>query len=266
MPLFMDQHDAKGAEPENLAQAHQRDLAIQDSYNVRFLTYWLDYGRGIVNCLVEAATPEVVNEVHARAHGMLANRVIPVDRSEVAVLLGRLTDPEDGIVEEPAQRTFVFTDMVGSTALFEALGDDAANRVRRDHDRLVRNLLVPHLGREVKHTGDGFMLVFASPVNALSFAESLQAELAEKDIAVRIGINAGSPLAEGGDFFGMAVNVAARLCELGAAGDILVSPDVVDEASAEGFRFVPIGPRELRGLSAPLIVYRLETTSISDRV
>lgn len=254
----MDQHDTKGAVPTDLAAAHAMDLALENEYNVRFLTYWLDYARGVANCLVEAPNPDVVNEVHGLSHGMLANRIIPVDRSEVAAILGRLTDPDDGAVDESAARTFVFTDMVGSTALLESLGDEAAVEILRNHDRMVRTLLDSHGGREVKHTGDGFMLAFTSPTEALKFSISLQRGLSERGIAIRIGLNTGTPVAEGQDFFGMAVNVAARLCELAGAGEILASENVVGEATNSEFGFTQVGPTQLRGRTSPVAVYRLD--------
>lgn len=254
----MDQHDTRGAVPTDLAAAHAMDLALENEYNVRFLTYWLDYPRGVANCLVEAPNPEVVNEVHSLSHGMLANRVIPVDRSEVAAILGRLTDPDDGPIDESAVRTFVFTDMVGSTALLDTLGDEAAVQILRDHDRLVRSLLDSYSGREVKHTGDGFMLAFNSPPDALRFSIRLQRDLNDRGIAIRIGLNTGTPVAEGHDFFGMAVNVAARLCELAGAGEILASENVVGEATNPEFSFTQVGPTQLRGRTSPVAVYRLD--------
>lgn len=254
----MDQHDTKGAVPTDLAAAHAMDLALENEYNVRFLTYWLDYPRGVANCLVEAPNSEVVNEVHGLSHGMLANRIIPVDRSEVAAILGRLTDPDDGPIDEPATRTIVFTDMVGSTALLDTLGDEAAVQILRDHDRLVRSLLDTHGGREVKHTGDGFMLAFTAPRDALRFSVSLQRELNQRGISIRIGLNTGTPVAEGRDFFGMAVNVAARLCELASAGEILASENVVGEATDAEFDFTQVGPTQLRGRTSPVAVYRLD--------
>jgi class 3 adenylate cyclase len=254
----MDQHDTKGAVPADLAAAHAMDLALENAYNVRFLTYWLDYAQGIANCLVEAPSPEVVNEVHGLSHGLLAHRVIPVDRSEVAAILGRLTDPDDGPIDEPATRTIVFTDMVGSTALLDTLGDEAAVQILRDHDRLVRTLLDSHGGREVKHTGDGFMLSFTSPNDALRFSVSIQRELNDREIAIRIGLNTGTPVAEGRDFFGMAVNVAARLCELAGAREILASENVVGEAVNSEFGFTQVGPTQLRGRTSPVAVYRLD--------
>jgi hypothetical protein len=192
MPLFMDQHDTRGATSEDLAKAHENDLAVQAQFNVRFLTYWLDYPRGVANCLVEAPSPETVNEVHGVAHGLLANRVIPVSASEVSAILGRLSDPDDGVLES-ATRTFVFTDMVGSTALMDTLGDEAAFKVIRDHNHRVRDLVGRHRGREVKQTGDGFMLAFTFPADALAFAQDLQRALADEIVAVRIGVNTGTP-------------------------------------------------------------------------
>jgi class 3 adenylate cyclase len=189
---------------------------------------------------------------------MLANRVIPVDRSEVAAILGRLTDPDDGPIDESAVRTFVFTDMVGSTALLDTLGDEAAVQILRDHDRLVRSLLDTYSGREVKHTGDGFMLAFNSPPDALRFSVRLQRDLNDRGISIRIGLNTGTPVAEGHDFFGMAVNVAARLCELAGAGEILASENVVGEATNPEFTFTQVGPTQLRGRTSPVAVYRLD--------
>jgi len=256
----MDQHDTRGASSEDLAKAHENDLAMQAAYNVRFLTYWLDYPRSLSNCLVEAPNPEAVNQVHGVAHGLLANQVISVNPSEVAAILGRFSDPEDGRFES-ATRTFAFTDMVGSTALLDTLGDKAAFQIIRDHDRLVRTLLNRHGGREVKHTGDGFMLAFTPPADALHFSISLQRELADHVISVRIGLNTGTPVAEGGDFFGMAVNVAARLCELAAAGEILASENVVGDAGETSFIFTEVGPVQLRGRASPIAVYRLENAA-----
>jgi class 3 adenylate cyclase len=257
MPLFMDQHDTRGATSEDLARAHENDLAVQAQYSVRFLTYWLDYPNSLANCLVEAPAAETVNEVHRISHGLLANRVIRVNPSEVAAILGRLSDPDDGVLES-ATRTFVFTDMVGSTALLDTLGDKAAFKVIRDHDRLVRDLLERHAGREVKHTGDGFMLAFVSPADAINFAVDLQREVAGQVFSVRIGINTGTPVAEGGDFFGMAVTIAARLCQLADAGAILASEDVVSGTDRSSFGFIEVGPVQLKGRASSIAVYRVE--------
>ncbi|MFN2487111.1 MAG: adenylate/guanylate cyclase domain-containing protein [Acidimicrobiia bacterium] len=187
----------------------------------------------------------------------MANRVIRVNPAEVAAILGRLTDPDDGVLES-ATRTFVFTDLVDSTILFDTLGDQVTFEIVRDHDRLVRDLLEGHSGREVKHTGDGFMLAFTFPADALSFSIALQHGLADGRISARIGVNTGTPVAEGGDFFGMAVTIAARLCQLASGGEILTSEEVVGGAQETGFTFTEVGPVQLKGRASAILVYRLE--------
>jgi class 3 adenylate cyclase len=263
MPLYMDQHNTDGAAPEDMAKAHVADLELQAAHGVKFLTYWLDYEGGIANCLVDAPNPGAVNRVHAAAHGKLAGRIIPVDEREVLTFLGRIDDPP-GTIDEPATRTIVFTDIVGSTAHLEKVGDDAAMETLREHNRIVRRVLEDHRGRVVKNTGDGFMLVFDSPSDAIRFTIQLQQALAafsaespQRAIRIRIGINAGEPVSEDGDLYGLAVNVAARLCDMAGSGEVLASAAVVGLAMGKGFSFIDAGAMELKGLSAPILTYRL---------
>lgn len=271
MPLFMDQHNTDGAAPEDMAQAHVADLELQSTHGVKFLTYWLDYEGGVANCLVDAPNPDAVNRVHAAAHGKLAGRIIPVDESDVLTFLGRTDDPP-GTINESATRTIVFTDIVGSTAHLDEVGDDAAMETLREHNRIVRQVLEDHRGRVVKSTGDGYMLVFDSPSDAVRFTIGLQQSLAahsaespQRAIRVRIGINAGEPVSEDGDLYGLAVNVAARLCDMAGTGEILASAAVAGLTMGKGFSFSDAGAMDLKGLSAPVLAYRLEFASGESR-
>ena len=262
MPLFMDQHDTHGASPEDLARAHTADLQIQAEYGVKFLTYWLDYQGGIANCLVDAPDPAAVNRAHAAAHGQLASRIVPVDASEVLAFLGRTVDPA-GTITESATRTIVFTDMVDSTAQLDEFGDAAGMETLREHNRIVRRTLGAHRGREVKNTGDGFLLSFDSTSDAVRFAIELQKVFSvyseqNHPIRVRIGINAGEPVSEEGDLFGLAVNVAARLCDHAAAGEILASAAVAGLTMGKGFDFADAGTVSLKGLRHPVPTFRLQ--------
>lgn len=264
MPLYMDQHNTDGAAPEDMARAHVADLEVQATHGVKFLTYWFDYEGGVANCLVDAPDPDAVNRVHAAAHGNLAGQVIPVDEREVLTFLGRTEDPP-GTINEPATRTIVFTDIVGSTAHLEEVGDEAAMETLREHNRIVRLVLEDHRGRVVKSTGDGFMLVFDSPSDAVRFTIGLQQSLSaysvehpNRAIRVRIGINAGEPVSEDGDLYGLAVNVAARLCDMAGTGEVLASAAVAGLTMGKGFSFSDAGAMELKGLSAPVLAYRLE--------
>ncbi len=114
--------------------------------------------------------------------------------------------------------TILFTDVEGSTALTQRLGDAKARDLLREHERTARKALKAHGGSEVKTMGDGFMASFSSATKALECAIAMQRAFAEKNedaeeqIKVRIGLNAGEPIAEDEDLFGTAVNLAARIC------------------------------------------------------
>lgn len=79
MPLYMDIHDKiRAVTPEAIAQAHQRDLEVQDKYGVRYLKYWVNREAGRMFCLVEAPSKEAAFAVHYEAHGLLPNEIYEV--------------------------------------------------------------------------------------------------------------------------------------------------------------------------------------------
>lgn len=260
MPHYMDRHDAVDASAEELAQAHLADLTAQERYGVDFLTYWYDNRQHKAYCLVRAPNPEAAIQVHAEAHGNLPADIIEVDLDEVFRLLGRVADPTTSqAIQEAATRTIVFTDMVGSTARIDRFGDEFVVEMIRLHDQISRSILEVYRGREVKHTGDGLMLAFDSPSGSVRFAIELQRRFAEHSaadpdhpIAVRVGINTGEPVTEGADPFGVAVNVAARLCERAEAGAILVSEVVRGLTMGKGFEFGEGQQLELKGFAEPI--------------
>ncbi|HEX2155004.1 MAG TPA: nickel-binding protein [Acidimicrobiia bacterium] len=258
MPHYLDRHDSVDVAPAELAQLHLADLAVQDRYGVEFLTYWYDYKRQTANCLVQAPDPETAVEVHAEAHGAIPSAIIEVDINEVFGLLGRVTDPDgDDPIDEPAVRTIVFTDIVGSTEMIDRHGDAFGMELVRTHDELVRSALRTNHGREVKHTGDGLMLAFDSSTGAVSCAVDVQRRLAGRDsdppLVVRIGINTGEPVTKGADLFGAAVNLAARLCDRAEGGGILASNAVRSDATEDGFRFGEPQAVELKGFTKPVL-------------
>ena len=165
MPIFMDRHDMRGATAENVADAHRRDLEIQDKYGVKYMTYWYDEARGTGFCLVEAPDAATAAQCHREAHGQIASEIIAVDLAAVEAFLSRINDPRhapDATAPEMGAglRAVMCTDIVGSTEMTARLGDTAALELVRVHNALVRRGLALHQGREVKHTGDGIMAVF----------------------------------------------------------------------------------------------------------
>jgi class 3 adenylate cyclase len=240
MPIFIDSHDLKGldATAAEAAMAHEADLAIQEAYDVNFLTYWFDAERGEAFCLVDAPNAEAVSQVHEKAHGGVPTLVFAVDIDEVRNFLGRVADPQPP-EDDPSPpysfldsgfRVIMFTDMQDSTTMTRLLGDEYAIDTLEIHDAFTREAVEAHSGRIVKHTGDGFMAAFPQVGEAVSSAIALQRLLAshnkahpERPIHVRIGLNAGVPVDRSGDLFGITVQLAARICAEADAEQILAA-------------------------------------------
>ncbi len=124
--------------------------------------------------------------------------------------------------------TVMFTDLEASTDTTTRLGDDAAAAFFATHDRIVREQLETHGGRRVKSTGDGFLALFDSPRSAVACALAIQRELAAQQDGprVRIGVNAGEVREDEGELFGAAINLASRVMDRAAGGEILVTETV----------------------------------------
>jgi len=161
-------------------------------------------------------------------------------------------------------RTIMFTDMEGSTALTQRLGDAAAQQLVRLHDSIVSKALASFGGQQVKHTGDGIMASFPTASSAVECAIAIQQAFAEHNDAapaepfsVRIGINAGEPVEEGDDLFGTAVQLAKRVCESAGPGEILTSDVVRQLVAGKGFLFAERGEAAMRGFEEPVRIYEV---------
>ena len=155
---------------------------------------------------------------------------------------------DDVLVEmEGSFVTILFTDLVGSAALFEQQGDEAADAIRREHFEALRRAVEEHRGREVKSTGDGLMVAFTSAVAAVRCAVDMQRATAGQEL--RIGLDAGEPLPESEDLYGTPVIVASRLCDSAGAGEILASEVVCRIAGPRIAELIqPAGALRLRGV------------------
>jgi class 3 adenylate cyclase len=158
-------------------------------------------------------------------------------------------------------KTFMFTDIEGSTKLVEALGDDAWQGILRWHDETLRSLFGEHRGEEVVATGDGFFVGFDSPDDALACAVAIQRRLADHRRSagfapkVRIGVHASGATQVGKNFSGKGVHEAARIAAL-ADGDQIVASMTT---AADG-RFPVSDAREivLRGTSEPVEIVTVD--------
>ncbi|HET7690107.1 MAG TPA: adenylate/guanylate cyclase domain-containing protein [Nocardioidaceae bacterium] len=152
--------------------------------------------------------------------------------------------------------TIFFSDIEDSTALNERLGDDGWMRVLEAHDGIVREQIRRHGGHVVKTQGDGFMVVFRDPPEAVRAALDIQRGLEaaprvrRNRIRVRIGVHTGTVVSKDGDYFGRNVAMAARVASQAAGGEIVVSDEVrmaLDEY--DEFVLTPFEAIELKGLS-----------------
>jgi len=264
MPMFIDRHDVPGVTPEELADAHRLDVAIQDKHEVQYLTYWFDSENGSVFCLAEGPNKQAIETVHRESHGLLASSILELDGFvPLNQFFGTLPQyPVGTAYTAPALRAIVFTDVCGSVAQTQELGDAGHMQLLEEHNTIVRSGLVTHDGREVKHTGDGIMAAFMSVVSAVAFAVEVQRRLHERNqsaaipFGVSIGISAGEPVTdEHDDLFGAAVQLAARLCAAAASGDIAVSVAVRELCIGKPFRFDDLGALVLKGMAEPTQTY-----------
>lgn len=157
--------------------------------------------------------------------------------------------------------TFMFADIAGFTALTEAHGDDDAADLALEFCRRVRERLAPADGEVVKTIGDALMIrmTAAAPavVLGLEIVHDLMAEHGRP--TVRIGMHEGPASERDGDFFGTAVNLAARIAGAAGGGEVLVSEPVRASAgSLHDVRFVSLGARRLRNVAAPIELYAAE--------
>jgi class 3 adenylate cyclase len=150
---------------------------------------------------------------------------------------------------------FLFTDVVGSTALLDRLGDHVAHVFRRRHFALLRAAIGEYAGTEVKSLGDGLMVVFADARSAVACAVAMQRAVAAcgDPMTLRIGIDIGEAVREQDDFFGRPVVVARRLCDVAQGGQVVVSEMVRRLAGPpSAHAFEPLSALALKGLSDPV--------------
>lgn len=159
----------------------------------------------------------------------------------------------------------MFTDLVAFTRLAQR-DEEEALRLRREHQSLLRPLFASHGGREVKTTGDGFLVEFSSAVESVRCAVEIQETVSRRNsatesaerIVLRIGIHVGDIVGEGDDIVGDAVNVASRIEPLAEPGGICVSGSVFDHVRNKlQLPLEKIGSRELKNVEFPVDIYRI---------
>ncbi len=160
------------------------------------------------------------------------------------------------------RKTFLFTDIVGSTTLAEAMGDEVWEHLLRWHDEALRSLFGRYGGQVVNSTGDGFFAAFDTAGRAIECAVSIQRALAEHRRTsgfaptVRIGVHTAEATRRGSDYSGVGIHVAARIAALAEGGEVLASAETANAANAS-CPIVDPRPVTLKGVSMPVDVVTL---------
>lgn len=152
--------------------------------------------------------------------------------------------------------TFLFCDLKDFTAYAQSHGDQAAiGAIERFFDVIAREQ--GESGRFVKSLGDGAMLVYDEPADAVAAGARVIAAMANTEFpGVHASVHRGIAIARSGDYFGTCINVAARLLAFAGRDELLATAEVV-EACEGAFEWEPDGERDLRGVNAPVALYKL---------
>jgi class 3 adenylate cyclase len=144
--------------------------------------------------------------------------------------------------------TVMFTDIEDSTVVSQEMGDQKWTQIVEDHFAILDQVIKRHRGNVVKRLGDGTMTVFESARAAIDAAIETQAAVSSTELRVRIGVHTGDSLRRNGDYYGVAVNKAARIAGIAAGGEILVSAVTAELSGGHGISFGPTRTVSLKGL------------------
>lgn len=144
--------------------------------------------------------------------------------------------------------TCLFTDIVSSTETAQTLGNERWRDLLQQHNDIVRNQLILHKGREIKTTGDGFLLTFDGPVRAVKCAAAIKDHLQVLGLEIRAGLHTGECELIENDISGIAVHIASRVMSQAIPGEILVSGTVKELTAGSGIGFEPKGKFPLKGI------------------
>jgi class 3 adenylate cyclase len=183
------------------------------------------------------------------------------DAEHARIVLAAATKPTE-TQEHRVAKTFLFSDIVRSTNLLDAIGDDAWGDLLKWHDDKLRKLFAEHGGEEVSHTGDGFFVAFGNADEAIECALEIQRSLAEHRRAhgfappVRVGVHATEAAEVKGNYHGKGIHEAARIGALAEGGEIVVSVSTLECIRAD-VETTDERAATLKGVTEPVLVTSL---------
>lgn len=238
MPIYMDLHAGMGKiTAKDLAEAHRKDVLVQDQFGCKALTYWLDEPRSCVFCLIEGPHPEAVMKMHATAHGLVPNTIIPVSTELVQGFLGRVQDPDSftfpdnsdlKVFSDPAFRVIMTARTTDEILLARKMGKQKAEDLLATQSEVIREQVQQFEGRQVELDTDYMVSSFVSATRAVQCALAIQkaVHVAAELIDLRIGLHAGQPVTETGGLFELTIRFAHFICSVGESSQLVMSSTV----------------------------------------
>jgi adenylate cyclase len=230
----------------------------------------------LVRPLIESGTPvgrafEIASSFGDVTMPLMDRAILAIHRGQQDhVWMNGIYDWVEGVLDDLGLRAKVdrppamcFLDLSGFTRLTEERGDEAAATIARTFGQLVQRTAHERHGRVVKWLGDGVMLYFEQPSAAIDGALEMVDRAPTFGLpAAHVGVDAGPVIIQDGDFFGGTVNVAARIAAYARGGEVLASERAVEAARdlPSNIRSTDLGPVDLKGVSRPVNLRRLERT------
>lgn len=243
MPLFMDFHKGLSTSAEEVKKAHIADEAVQSKYGVIYHQFWINEEEGTVFCLMEGPDKESCAAVHREAHGNMACSIVEVNPGWYKLFMGTGHVIEHGLVKhrdgttDPGIRNIVVINIQKVSS-----GTNGSNhwplKTPDKAKQITLSILSRYNGREVNWLHDNsLMSVFDSSVDAVQCALQIQkafldnfdgSQNHEENISLKLGVSAGQPVTEEGDFFSEATTLARRLCSVAIQNELLISTRLLD--------------------------------------
>lgn len=245
MPIYMDVHTIPGVKARDVAEAHEKDVALAPKYQCKCMTYWVDENRENVFCLIDAPEKETVEELHRQAHGLIPHKIIEVSSLLVESFMGRTNDPADAenkdglkVFHDPSLRFLLVTNIEDPVLLKHRLGKTKADELLNNFDYTIRENIAAFNGREASYNAHVFVASFINAAKAIACAISIQKDIMEaslNDLNFTIGINAGEPIANSNTFFGDTITLAKRIAIMAKQNHIAIASHVKELVSANHF-------------------------------
>ena len=239
---------AGGAHQTQQGRAVRREDLTFESKGVHCTVWqWWPDGPDAAPCVVLAYGDSRPGGPHPAVDSTAKARpgMLPVEVTDaIASALGQARHRDDGRF----LTTVLMTDIVDSTATATRLGDSRWRELLADHFAACRTHIARSGGELVSTTGDGVMAIFDGPARAVRAAIAIQASARASGIAVRAGLHTGECERLGDGLAGVAVHIAARVCALASADDVLTTGTVRDLVIGSMLAFQPRGHHELRGV------------------